>query len=335
MGTNEAVRARERAVAVEAVRLACRLCENVAAEMEPGRVEKPDRSPVTIADFGSQAIICRAIGDAFPADPVMAEEDAALFAGGARPDILAAVVRHVERIAPGADADGVCGALARGGLDRFAERFWVLDPIDGTKGFLRGDQYAVALALMDGGDVVLAVLGCPRLTCSHDATDVGVLFVAERGAGATQQSLTRDGPARPARVSGTRDVRDARLCEPVESAHSRHSAAAALADHLGMRKPPARLDSQAKYGVVARGEGDVYLRLPRQPGRSENLWDHAPGVLVVEEAGGRVTDARGRRLRLEAGTKLVGNEGILVTNGLVHDAVLRAIEELELLPAGA
>ena len=58
-------------------------------------------------------------------------------------------------------------------------RYWALDPIDGTKGFLRGDQYAIALALIDDGDVVLGVLGCPNLANSDGST--GATFVAVPG----------------------------------------------------------------------------------------------------------------------------------------------------------
>jgi 3'(2'), 5'-bisphosphate nucleotidase len=59
-------------------------------------------------------------------------------------------------------------ALDAGRHDGAAERYWVMDPVDGTKGFLRGDQYAVALALVERGEVVLGVLGCPNLGPADD-----------------------------------------------------------------------------------------------------------------------------------------------------------------------
>lgn len=66
-------------------------------------------------------------------------------------------------------------------------RIWALDPIDGTKGFLRGGQYAVCLGLMVDGEVVVGVLGCPNLPVDVKQPEgaKGVLFSAVKGEGAT------------------------------------------------------------------------------------------------------------------------------------------------------
>jgi len=100
-----------------------------------------------------------------------------------------------------------------------------------------------------------------------------------------------------------------------------------ISTSLGIVKQPVRLDSQAKYAVVARGEGDVYLRLPTKKDYREKIWDHAGGVLVVEEAGGRVTDIDGKPLEFTHGRELSANRGVVVTNGRLHNDVLRAIRE--------
>jgi 3'(2'), 5'-bisphosphate nucleotidase len=91
------------------------------------------------------------------------------------------------------------------------------------------------------------------------------------------------------------------------------------------------MDSQAKYGAVARGEANLYLRLPwaELPDYRENIWDHAAGAIVVEEAGGRVTDIHGRPLDF-VGTKLTSNRGIVASNRTLHEAVLRALREQDL-----
>ena len=70
-------------------------------------------------------------------------------------------------------------------------RFWTLDPIDGTKGFLRGEQYAVALALIEDGEVVLGILGCPNLTKDLKNPDgaQGLIFSAVKGQGASAQHI--------------------------------------------------------------------------------------------------------------------------------------------------
>jgi len=87
-----------------------------------------------------------------------------------------------------------------------------------------------------------------------------------------------------------------------------------------------RVDSQAKYAMVARGDAEIYLRLPRGD-YVENIWDHAAGKILVEEAGGTVTDLTGRPLDFSHGPKLSENRGIVATNGRFHDQVIAAIQE--------
>src|SRR5690606_1688037 len=82
-----------------------------------------------------------------------------------------------------------------------------------------------------------------------------------------------------------------------------------------------RLDSQAKYAVVAAGEAEIYLRLTRHTGYVENIWDHAAGALVVEEAGGKLTDLNGERLDFSRGPRLEKNVGIVASNGRFHDRI--------------
>ena len=84
------------------------------------------------------------------------------------------------------------------------------------------------------------------------------------------------------------------------------------------------MDSQAKYAVLAAGDGDVLLRLisPSRPDYREKIWDQAAGSIVIEEAGGRITDLDGKPLDFSHGRTLAKNRGILATNGHLHDAVL-------------
>jgi 3'(2'), 5'-bisphosphate nucleotidase len=98
-----------------------------------------------------------------------------------------------------------------------------------------------------------------------------------------------------------------------------------VAKRLGLALAPVRLDSQAKYAVVARGEADIYLRLPTRADYREKIWDHAAGVLIVEEAGGVVSDITGRPLDFRQGRELVHNQGVIVTNGRLHERVIEAV----------
>jgi HAL2 family 3'(2'),5'-bisphosphate nucleotidase len=239
-----------------------------------------------------------------------------------------------------------------------------LDPIDGTRGFLRGKreggQYAIALALLEGGVPTIGVLGCPNLPVAVDdenyewteneteensAESRGCLFVASRGGGCYQLPLapTTGGEARrcqttPADAS-TRPVDRARFCIGVEKwgdalgqtasmAEKIHGALDDEDDILFAR----RMDSQAKHGVIARGGAELYVRLPK-PGYQEWIWDHAAGNVVIEEAGGNMTDTEGRPLDFSLGAKLSpGVRGILMSNGGVfHVALVDAFAQVEKL----
>jgi 3'(2'), 5'-bisphosphate nucleotidase len=207
-------------------------------------------------------------------------------------------------------------------------RFWTVDPIDGTKGFLRGEQYAVALALIDAGQVVLGVLGCPNLPCPGLSVPgpAGCLVIAERGRGAQLLSMSGEFSS-TACVADTRDPAEAVFCESVESAHTAHGDAARVAAAMGVRTAPVRMDSQCKYTAVARGDASIYLRLPTSSAYREKIWDHAAGALIVEEAGGQVTDVTGRALDFSLGRTLQGNLGVVATNRCLHDPVMAAIRD--------
>ena len=322
----------EREVAVEAVREAARLCRAVREEISPEILAKKDKSPVTVADFGSQALVARTLAEAFPDDPIIAEEDSAELRLPGNAPLLDQVLRHVRNIraegdsTDAIDAGRVCAWIDRGGTSAYRDRFWTLDPIDGTKGFLRGEQYAVALALIVEGQVAVAALACPGL-------DAVFYAVRDEGAfGVPVESGDDDaaGPPVHVRVSGRDDPAAVRFCESVESGHSAHGDAASVAGRLGMTAPPLRMDSQAKYAVVARGEADIYLRLPTRADYREKIWDHAAGAMIVAEAGGTVTDVHGKPLEFHHGRELIANRGVIVTNGRLHDRVLGAIRELRI-----
>ena len=315
---------RELRIACDAVHEATRLCEAVRHEMVTPALTKEDRSPVTVADFGAQAMICRTLLLEFPDDPVVGEEDAAALRSDGEAAAREAVEHFVKRYVAGASAAEALDWIDHGN-GAVSPRYWTLDPIDGTKGFLRNDQYAVALALVEKGVLQVGVLGCPNLPLDPSRPDGprGVLFAAVRGQGATAAPLAGDA-GRPIRVADGPDPASWRLVESVESGHGHHSLQEQIAQAVGVRGGTVRMDSQAKYAAVARGEAALYLRLPspRTPDYRENIWDHAAGVLVVEEAGGRVTDIRGKPLDFARGAKMVDNRGVVVSNGPIHDRVL-------------
>jgi 3'(2'), 5'-bisphosphate nucleotidase len=315
-------RSRDLATAVAAVRAAARACRAVQQRLvRADTLEKGDKSPVTVADFASQAIICAELERALPGDLVVGEEDAETLRNEA--PILKAVVERVAEELGEADAEQVLAWIDRGGADARSPRYWTLDPIDGTKGFLRGEQYAIALALIESGTVVLGVLGCPNLPLD---SGVGALFTAVRGEQTGMQDLwIPSAPERNVSVAKLRRASEARFCESVESGHSDQDESARIAEYLGIQSEPFRIDSQCKYAAVARNDASIYLRLPTRADYREKIWDHAAGSLVVECAGGRVTDADGAPLDFTCGATLARNRGIVATCGSIHNEVIAAV----------
>jgi len=315
----------EKKVAIAAATAAAIICEQVRQTMVPEAIEKKDKSPVTVADFGAQAVVCKALADAFPNDPVVGEEDAAQLKIPKMAERLQQVTDYVKQVEPDATPESVLSWIDHGN-GAVASRYWTLDPIDGTKGFLRKDQYAVALAMVAEGDVKVGVLACPALTLTlKDGPATGILFVAVRGEGATMQAI-HNGTPEPIKVTSSADTENFRFVESVESAHGDQTLQQLIAKAAGITTESIRMDSQAKYGVVASGNAVLYLRLPspKYPGYQEKIWDHAAGVIVVEEAGGRVTDMFGEKLDFSKADRLETVGGV-VSNGEIHTKVLSAL----------
>ena len=318
---------RERSEAITVARLAARLCQSVRKHMvDPGTLEKSDRSPVTVADFGSQALICRHLIETF-GDPIVGEEDATDLRKAEGTDLLASVQGYLRDAGLEGTSKEVCDWIDHGN-GQVADRYWTLDPIDGTKGFLRNDQYAVALALIEEGDLKVAVLACPALPV-NDGVGLGTLMVAVRGQGTEMMPLeATTGESVAVDTSGNEGSH--RFVESVESGHGNQTLQAKIATAVGIHSPSLRMDSQAKYAAVARGDAVLYLRLP-SPGSgryAEKIWDHAAGALVVEEAGGTVTDMHGEPLDFASSERLHSNEGVVVSNGTIHNNVIDALKRL-------
>lgn len=306
---------------------AARLCRAVQGSMrQPEALYKDAREPVTVADYGSQAVVLEAVSRCFPEHGVVSEEGAEHL----RSDGDAAVQKLVtslvgEVIGREVAFDEVCSWIDHeGGAE--TPYTWVIDPIDGTKGFLRGDQYAVAIGILRHGEPWGGVLACPNLPLDPTLPDAGrgVLFIGAQGHGAWRAALDTD-LEEAVLVSDRQRPEDLRILGSVESAHGDPLVVTALIESLGLGGGVVRLDSQAKYGTVADGSAEIYLRPQSRPDYREKVWDHAAGVVVVQEAGGRVTDLHGRALDFALGDRLEDNRGIVATNGLVHDLVLESL----------
>lgn len=317
---------------IKAVRTAATLCQRVQRELNVTATSKSDQSPVTIADFASQAVVARMLRDTFPDAVLVAEEDSEFLRREEAAQVLAKVTEYVAELHEGILPEEVCDWIDIGnGIPSGV--FWTLDPIDGTKGYLRGGQYVVALALIESGVVQVGALGCPQLNTDlqPDPDGEGCVIYAWRGSGAWIQDMQGDQPAR-LQVSNTASPAEARALGSLAVEHTDPTAIEQLTLTLDLKRPVIGMDSQAKYALIAGGAGDLLFRLlsSHRPNYRERIWDHAAGSLIVEEAGGKVTDLNGAPLDFSRGTSLDANIGVVVSNGLLHSASLDAVKSLDL-----
>lgn len=234
---------------------------------------------ILLTDWSVQATVSWVLSEAFGSRNVsiVAEEDVQTLSKASAAGLLEGVVKTVNKSLADAPRFGleapsmplgsseVLEAISRcNSIGGPTGRFWALDPVDGTLGFIRGDQYAIALALIEDGEVVLGVLGCPnypmrkewlsyhhryhrivsKLTPStSESWDKGCVIYARRGSGkAWMQPLLHvnkkfvwPNSARPVQVSSIDNPSLATFCEPVEKANSSHSFTAGLAHSMGLR----------------------------------------------------------------------------------------------------
>ena len=312
----------------QAVTTAATLCQAVRLEMNHSKANnesmtKSDQSPVTIADYGSQAIICKMLQEQYPNDPVVAEEDAFTLSSPEMKGQIEQVTRHVSNVLPeesSIDQKDIIRWIDHGNGQTSNKRFWTLDPIDGTKGFVRGDQYAICLALIENGIVQLGVIACPSLQIDNC---VGSLFVAQKDQGAFRKPIMNKELLLHMERTYVNHKSDS-FVQSYEVSHGNHSTQEAVAEALNIRNGT-NMDSQAKYCMVANGLAAMYIRLSNY---KENIWDHAAGALLVEEAGGIVTDRDGKGL-IYTSSKMNENNGVVVSNGVLHDKIISTLKTMD------
>jgi 3'(2'), 5'-bisphosphate nucleotidase len=321
----------EAVFAIAAVREASLLARRIQREMVGDAITKSDRSPVTVADFAIQALVARRLSEHLPGSTLIGEEQADSLRLEEGITTLDQVTAFVRTAITDTTPEEVCGLIDRGSGEP-TRTFWTLDPIDGTKGFLRREQYAVALAWINDGQVELGVIGCPELSVSFEPgpSGGGMLIAAGRGQGTWAQPLDGESDWQRLTVSSRSQTAAARLLRSVEKAHTNTDELGQLHAALEISQPAIAMDSQAKYAVLAAGRGEILVRLlsPSRPDYREKIWDQAAGMIVVSEAGGNVTDLDGRPLDFSHGRTLAQNRGILATNGHLHEAALSGLREI-------
>ncbi|XP_009764407.1 putative 3'(2'),5'-bisphosphate nucleotidase, mitochondrial isoform X2 [Nicotiana sylvestris] len=354
---------RELEAAVDVVERACRLCVDVKKSLfsSNGRIlEKIDQTPVTIADFGVQALVSLEMNRLFPSIPLVAEEDSAFLRSNNLVGSVVDVVKDKATSGYEVTDDNILKAIDRGGKDAcvFGPKpatYWILDPIDGTRGFVKGSEalYVVGLALVVEGQIVLGVMGCPNWCedCSENSivgvqesssSRSGIIMVSHLGCGTwtkrlsdiltTESSHTWTGCS----VDSCQMVEGARFTIP-ESQSWKSLPLSVLFDakrdseNIGKGKIlllSACCGSLCKYLMVASGRASVYIQ-GRKATSIIKVWDHAVGIICVHEAGGKVTDWAGGSLDIAADQTerrlIFPSGGVLVTNGSLHSKIIGMI----------
>lgn len=283
---------------------------------------KKDRSPVTIADYASQVVITEGLWEIESHCRLVAEEDTGALEDS--PELLRGIYQAIESELSELTVERLKQIVSHSSREAHGT-YWTLDPIDGTKGFLRGANYAIALARLTDGQVECGILSCPKLRIPGLVGE-GVIMASETGSGTWARSLNSSDWIR-VHCSDVADSGQARILHSYEPAHTNLDGIAKIKAKIGSQVEGLGIDSQAKYALLAAGRGELILRMPNpaQPNYKEKIWDHAAGHIVLAEAGGSITDLQGKCLDFSQGHTLARNTGVLASNTLLHDHLLSAL----------
>lgn len=269
--------------------------------------EKNDKTPVTLADLATQIYIINSLKETYPDDNIIAEEEGTIIDNRAK-DIITNCFQKLE-----IEIDNIKDVVNyRGGS---LNRQWTIDPIDGTQGFVEGLSYAIGIGFM----VDSIPTACAITVPSYDHRGLA-LFSAEKGKGA--QASYGGAIFQNIKVSKTAKISDFVLCQ---SLHYDKPWVTKLAQKLGIRNS-IRIDSMLKFCKVADGSADLYIK-PIDPEHSFS-WDYMPGILIIEEAGGKITDIQNEPLWVENDRVGWTAPGIVASNGIAHEDIIQDLNKV-------
>ncbi|KMZ62866.1 putative PAP-specific phosphatase, mitochondrial [Zostera marina] len=346
--------------AVNVVEKACRLCVDVKKSLisSQGRIlEKKDNTPVTVADFGVQALISLELGKLFPSIPLVAEEDSEFLRSISKISVVDYVIRSVVDQLSDSDEtnslsrNDLLEAIDRGGENAFTYNekpatYWVLDPIDGTRGFLKGDDalYVVGLSLVIKGKLALGVMGCPNWKENHDTG--GTIMAAHVGCGTWKRKISffpHDVDLNWSRcfVDNCQSLQEAKFCIPESQTWESLPISTVFTSTINATESIRKGDSNrvllwqiccgslCKYMIVAAGRATIFMQQEKKT-RHIKVWDHASGIICVQEAGGKITDWEGNELDLSIDELkrriILPSGGVLVSNNFLHKSMLEILQ---------
>lgn len=349
--------AKELQIACLTVQRAALLTKKLLESVDKGSIDKSDSTPVTIADFAAQAMIIAAIHGVFPEDEFVGEEDSKAL----RQDPIL-LQRTWDLIASTRLENEECESmlntpsskeemlelidLGTQGKCNGSGRTWTLDPVDGTATFMLGQQYAVCLALIEDGSQKVGVLGCPNLNLESgvikeeivDRDGHGYMISAVKDQGVSIRKMGR-GALLPARkldqIPQITDPSEIRFVDCSVAASSNFTLHGQVASRIGAPWPHMTnlWSTQMRYVAIAVGGCNATIKMPRKPKYRSNIWDHAGGMLIVEEVGCKVTDLQGNPVECGLGRTLAGCHGMIVAPASIHQRLVEAVRETTLQSA--
>lgn len=272
--------------------------------------QKEDESPVTLADYASQLFIVKKLKEKFPNDRIIAEESFNI-------NIDINVQKNIKRCYRSLELD-IIEDIERilNYRGPYSPRQWTVDPIDGTKGFQKNLSYAVGIGFMINSELITAAIGVPNYNEKGRA-----LFIAEKNQGARVSYGEED--FIPIRVTNNKNIKKAKMCH---SLHYDEPWVIKFA-HIAEINKFIQKDSMAKFCMVADGTADLYIK-PMDKNRSFS-WDFLPGTLIVNEAGGIVSDLKGNNLKFSNEKCIITAPGLVASNGILHEEILKYLKDID------
>ncbi|KAK4159727.1 hypothetical protein QBC43DRAFT_326708 [Cladorrhinum sp. PSN259] len=347
----------ELSTAIDAARQAALISRTALSQAESvassaNRLVKDDLSPVTIADFAIQALLTSRLGAAFPQYGFIGEESADDLREN--PALLERVLSILKLCTSSSEeeewtASSLCAKIdsctSITELSPTSGRVWIFDPIDGTKSFIKNQQYAINIALVENSRQVLSVVACPLLdmNASYPVTDAdldptgrGSILFAVRNHGSyiiplinNNDNHAPDQAAPPPRRLPPADPSTLKsvtcfnsLDSGIDPIHS------LISSKLSIPFPGCDLLGWVpRWAALAMGLGNTTIWVYKSRDRAAKIWDHAGAMLLYEEVGGKITDVHGKEIDLSCGRKLKNNFGFVAAPREAHDLVLKAVQD--------
>ena len=186
---------------------------------------------------------------------------------------------------------------------------WIVDPLDGTSDFIdKTGEFTVMIALVKDKKPILGVIGWPT---------EGTLFVAQKGNGAYRYANDKW-----EKLSVTK-IKNISECRIVGSRHHLSEKEKLFIKKLKVKNFTS-IGSSLKVGKISSGDAEAYITTTNKM----KEWDSAASYCIISEAGGMMTDMSGTEITYN-NAKIFHENGILVTNGLIHEKIIEEFKKLK------